>query len=175
MHQITRPRAETPWGLIPSFHCDVFPDTCCSRIHPWHSLVTGIYFEVKSSPAILARPGSGHSSLGMEVSIEKWVASEPTPVLKPSIWNEASKYDSKYRAQSTRHLLEMFKRHWKEHFGGEKKEDMNIRELFACWCGYSSLIFIEPASLLWGWETRSFQMFIANTVLRCSPRTPIEL
>lgn len=35
---------------------------------------------------------------------------------------------------------------------------MKVREQFAPWCGYSSLIFIEPTSVLWGWDTKPFQM-----------------
>lgn len=61
MQQSTRPCVDIPWVLIPfSFLNQLLLFTT----HPWHPLVADIYFEMKSSPAILARRGSGHTSPG---------------------------------------------------------------------------------------------------------------
>lgn len=175
MQQSTRPCAVIPWVLIPFSFLNKLLQFMYVPICDPHLWLT---FTLRWNLHQLFLLGLDQvtPACRMEVTIEKSVASETTQILKACIWNQASKYDSNYRAQSMRHLLELFRRHWKEHFGGKGVwEEMNIREPFACWCGYSSLKFIEPASVLWGWETKSFQMFIANMVFRCSSWTPIEL
>ena len=155
MQQSTRPYADPtrPHQTPPDpsigvhsllFNVDSFPEQAPAVHVPTFDTHQWLTFALRqSSVAILARPGSVHSSPGMEVSTEVisdlrhlQFSSLPYEIKLASIIPSSGHKTWDICLSCSRGIERTI---WWERRKGER----NVRDPFAPWCGYSSFIFIE--------------------------------